>query len=258
MWHNMTFKKELLSRMFALYQRHLPPQRLVRLVGTDYQVPVDISQIQDGIDINIDGYLFVSDNVNNRIQIFNPENQLVNIIGGISFPTGLTTDGIGHLYVASALNGNLSIWETTDLGDHEGPTITAIQTTPLNPTANQPVTITAQITDISGVTEANLTYSYPGAASTTIPMTANSDTFNATIPGLPSNTLVEFYITAEDASLTHHTVNSSTLHLNILPGPPIIPIDTGTLALAGTALGGLAVVLALVAMQRKPTKRKRK
>lgn len=54
MWLNMTFKKELLSRMFALYQRHLPPDRLVRLVGMDYQVPVDISMIQDDIDINID------------------------------------------------------------------------------------------------------------------------------------------------------------------------------------------------------------
>jgi hypothetical protein len=62
MWQNMTFKQPLLSRMFALYQRHLPPDRLVRLVGTQYQVPVDISQIQDGVDINIDADVFDLDN----------------------------------------------------------------------------------------------------------------------------------------------------------------------------------------------------
>jgi sugar lactone lactonase YvrE len=210
-----------------------------------------------GIDVNIDGYLFIADTINNRVQIFSPDNQLVNIIG-VHYPLGLTTDGIGHLYVAAFTNGNVSIWETTDLGDHEGPTITAIQTTPLNPTANQPVTVTALITDLSGVTEANLTYSYPGATPTTIPMTANSDTFNATLPGLPGNVLVDFYITAEDTSLAHHRANSSTLQLNILSGPPIIPVDTGTLALTGTALGGLALVIAIIAMRRRPTKRKRK
>jgi hypothetical protein len=62
MWQNMVFKQPLLSRMFALYQRHLPPDRLVRLVGTQFQVPIDISQIQDGIDINIDADVFDLDN----------------------------------------------------------------------------------------------------------------------------------------------------------------------------------------------------
>lgn len=63
MWQNMVFKQPLLSRMFQLYQRHLPPERLVRLVGTQYQVPIDISQIQDGIDINIDADFFDLDNI---------------------------------------------------------------------------------------------------------------------------------------------------------------------------------------------------
>jgi hypothetical protein len=58
MWQNMTFKRQLLKRMFALYQRHLPPERLVRIVGTDYQVPIDISMLQDDIDIDIDADIY--------------------------------------------------------------------------------------------------------------------------------------------------------------------------------------------------------
>jgi hypothetical protein len=63
MWQNLAFKKPLLSRMFALYQRHLPPDRLVRIVGTDWQIPIDISMIQDGVDINIDADIYELDNV---------------------------------------------------------------------------------------------------------------------------------------------------------------------------------------------------
>ena len=58
MWQNMTFKRQLLKRMFALYQRHLPPDRLVRLVGTDFQVPIDISMLQDDVDIDIDADIY--------------------------------------------------------------------------------------------------------------------------------------------------------------------------------------------------------
>lgn len=54
MYQNLTFKQELLSRMFALLQRNVSPSRLVRIVGTDYQVPIDISMIQDNIDIDIE------------------------------------------------------------------------------------------------------------------------------------------------------------------------------------------------------------
>jgi hypothetical protein len=58
MWQNMTFKRQLLKRMFALYQRHLPPERLIRIVGTDYQVQLDISMLQDDVDIDIDADIY--------------------------------------------------------------------------------------------------------------------------------------------------------------------------------------------------------
>jgi hypothetical protein len=62
MWQNMTFKRQLLKRMFGLYQRHLPAERLVRIVGTDYKVPIDISMIQDDVDINIEADIYEIDN----------------------------------------------------------------------------------------------------------------------------------------------------------------------------------------------------
>jgi len=58
MWQNMTFKRQLLKRMFALYQRHLPSDRLVRIVGTDFQEPIDISMLQDDVDIDIDADIY--------------------------------------------------------------------------------------------------------------------------------------------------------------------------------------------------------
>jgi hypothetical protein len=58
MWQNMTFKRQLLKRMFALYQRHLDAGRLVRIVGTDYQIPIDITMLQDDVDIDIDADIY--------------------------------------------------------------------------------------------------------------------------------------------------------------------------------------------------------
>jgi len=58
MWQNITFKRELLKRMFGMYQRNMPPDRLIRIVGTDYKVPIGIDMLQDDIDINIDSDVF--------------------------------------------------------------------------------------------------------------------------------------------------------------------------------------------------------
>lgn len=60
-YQNMTFKRQLLKRMFALYQRHLSPDQLIRIVGSDYRVPIDISMIQDDIDIDIQADIYEID-----------------------------------------------------------------------------------------------------------------------------------------------------------------------------------------------------
>lgn len=62
-WQNMIFKRQLLKRMFALYQRHLPEDRLIRIVGTDYKVPIRIDMLQDEIDINIEADIYEGDDI---------------------------------------------------------------------------------------------------------------------------------------------------------------------------------------------------
>lgn len=53
LWTDQTFKKEVLTRAFKYYQRRLPPGRLLRIVGTDFEVQPDITQIQSPIDITV-------------------------------------------------------------------------------------------------------------------------------------------------------------------------------------------------------------
>jgi hypothetical protein len=78
MWLDYTVKKELLTRMFKLYQRHLPPDRLLRLVGMpDTMVPLDISQIQSPVDIVIHSGIFA----------FNREDKLQDIAQVINAAT---------------------------------------------------------------------------------------------------------------------------------------------------------------------------
>lgn len=59
MWLDYTLKKELFNRVFKLYQRHLPPGRLLRLTADPNQmVPIDISEIQEPVDIVINSGIF--------------------------------------------------------------------------------------------------------------------------------------------------------------------------------------------------------
>jgi hypothetical protein len=62
MWQNFKFKRELLKRMFAMYQRNLPPGRLVRLIGSDEQLAMDISMLKDDVDVSIDAEMTQGDN----------------------------------------------------------------------------------------------------------------------------------------------------------------------------------------------------
>lgn len=74
MWLDYTVKKELLTRMFKLYQRHLPPDRLLRIVGQpDAMIQLDISQIQSPVDIVIHSGIFAfnrEDKLQDMAQVF--------------------------------------------------------------------------------------------------------------------------------------------------------------------------------------------
>jgi hypothetical protein len=54
MWLDATVKKQILERGFKYYQKQLPPNRMIRIIGTDYEDTVDISEIQVPHDIIVD------------------------------------------------------------------------------------------------------------------------------------------------------------------------------------------------------------
>lgn len=78
------------------------------------------------------------------------------------------------------------------------PVISDVSHTPKSPTATQPVTVMATITDDATVNSATLWYSATGSY-TTIPMTnQGSDVYSAVIPAQADNTTVSYYIEAAD------------------------------------------------------------
>ena len=82
-----------------------------------------------------------------------------------------------------------------------GPTLTALQHSPVVPPTNQPVTITVRATDPDEVASATLSYRVnPATAFTTIPMAAQSNgIWSANIPGQAAGRIVHFYVTALDS-----------------------------------------------------------
>jgi hypothetical protein len=212
--------------------------------------PGEFTSIED-VEIDINGYFYVSDYQLDNVQIFSPDLQLVGTIPGIDAARGIGTDGVGQLYVAARGDDNVTIFTTTDLGDHHGPEITDVQVAPFNPTTGIPVNVSTTITDLTDVNNATLTYSYPGINSTTVLMTMEGDRYTTTLTGIPGNTTVSFQIWAEDTSLDHHTTTSPTYQFIVHdPTPPTIPpllgIDPTLLGLAGIGLAGVAIILTLV------------
>lgn len=82
------------------------------------------------------------------------------------------------------------------------PFIRKIQRTPVVPTADVSVTVTALITD-NGTVQATLLYNLPGGDTQSVPMVAEASlisgtSFTAQIPAQPDGTLVHYYVTAQD------------------------------------------------------------
>lgn len=85
------------------------------------------------------------------------------------------------------------------------PSITNVVRNPIVPNATQTVTITADIIDNDGVvTSASLFYSADPAATrstfTSVAMTATGNSYTATIPAFPLDTMVRYFIEATDDS----------------------------------------------------------
>jgi hypothetical protein len=84
--------------------------------------------------------------------------------------------------------------------DNAGPTLSGLQHRPIIPSAKQPVTISARVTDPDGVGSVTLSYRVnPATAFSTVPMTRQSnDVYVADVPGQTAGKVVQFYATATD------------------------------------------------------------
>lgn len=96
------------------------------------------------------------------------------------------------------------------------PVITRVSHVPTTTLSTTPVDVTAVITDDSSILTLTLYYSFTGATSfAAVPMTAaaTQGTFVAQIPALPDNTLVFYYIGAQDvqSALDGRTFTSPSL-----------------------------------------------
>ena len=208
------------------------------------------------IDVNINGYILVIDYSNDRIQILSPDLQVLGYITGFSGPFSLVTDGVGRLFVYDSIDEELTTWDTGDLGDYDGPIITDVTLTPLNPIAGQNVTVTVTITDLTGIYNATLNYVLP-SGNTTLVMTRSGSTFSAVIPGQPANTVVNFTITAADSTYAHWETTSMVYQYNVQVGPSLLPVDPSLLGIAGVGVGVIAIVVALMGRSNGGRKRKR-
>ncbi|HWB04624.1 MAG TPA: lamin tail domain-containing protein [Verrucomicrobiales bacterium] len=82
-----------------------------------------------------------------------------------------------------------------------GPAFSLMQHAPVVPNANQPVTVTARVTDPQGVGSVTLRYSVNGAAFLPVTMTAGAAGFySGVIPGQAVTAITQFYLEATDTA----------------------------------------------------------
>lgn len=104
------------------------------------------------------------------------------------------------------------------------PVIRNIVHTPQQPQANEPVTVTATISDNIAVTTATLYYSATGVSLTTLPMTkTGEDSYMAILPGRPNGVLVNYSIRAKDNQ--NEESRSQTLGYLVGYEPPVLVLN---------------------------------
>ena len=102
-------------------------------------------------------------------------------------------------------------WQNMAFVPNRGPDILEVQHTPVTPTANKPIVVTARVIDNDSVASAMLYYRSEGTAAFTAALMvddasgddliAGDGIFTATIPGASAGTMRAFYIEASDGSV---------------------------------------------------------
>ncbi len=154
---------------------------------------------------------------------------------------------VAHDYELSGQDESNAVFSV----ESEGPVISNVVTNPSTPLPGLPVTVSADITDVSGVTSAVCQVSVDGG-STWIDHTMNlvsGDNYEVDIGAYLAGTTVEYRITATDSSAAARVTTTSTFSFTIAAGPPPgipgFPLEAIIIALA-TGLG-----LIMVARRRR-------
>ena len=139
-------------------------------------------------------------------------------------------DGIGDTpYTIPGPGGNKDLYPLMrPVGlpvDTEGPSITDVSWTPEAPVEDQPVVVSAKVTDPSGVDTVLLMYRTDGAW-TSVPMELKEEgVYEATIPGQPADTTVHFKIWANDTLGNVFETPEQSFTVTDTEGPSITDIS---------------------------------
>ena len=107
-------------------------------------------------------------------------------------------------------------------GAHTSPVIADVVLDPTVPTADNPVTVSAQITDDGSVSSATLHYAVGAGSFTAVAMTHVGSTWSGTVPGQAAGATVSYYLSAVDdednTTLDPAGAPTTTLHYTISTG----------------------------------------
>jgi len=122
---------------------------------------------------------------------------------------------------------NLSeTWSVVDLTIVK-PEISGIRSTPSSPETTEDITITADVTDATGINSVTLTYTFPSDTGSPVELAmtnTSGDQYMATIPATNAEGTLAYFITAVNTSGLSET--SSIVGVTIADPPPPVTIQT--------------------------------
>jgi hypothetical protein len=152
------------------------------------------------------------------------------IVDEVTFPSlsnnqsyGRFPDGLGIL----AISGNPSQGEAN--GNSSAPSIVDVVRSPLVVRPDNPVTVTATLLSMAGVSSVKLFYSINGGTFTSLDMTAGAGSYSAVIPALNAEGRIDYYVEASS-----NTGASST-------SPASAPDNTRQYILSSATLPNLVI-----------------
>ncbi|MHA1218485.1 MAG: NosD domain-containing protein [Candidatus Heimdallarchaeaceae archaeon] len=135
-----------------------------------------------------------------------------------------------------ATNDNDGLYYSFSIGssDFIGPTITDVTHAPVAPTDLETITISATVSDSSGIQSVTLHYRVNGGVWSTVSMTLSTGSIYQVVIGpFTNSSIIDFYITATDNSLNHNEATNDNIGLYysftvfspvVIPEFPTLPL----------------------------------